>query len=197
MSIRAVILVEGESDRGALEALAARLGRDLAAEGVEVVPMGGATNLGRYVERFGPAGADLELAGLCDAREEPGWARTLERAGLGSGLTRTGLERLGFFVCVRDLEDELIRALGVPSVEAILAKQEDLDAFRTFQRQPPWRDRPPTEQLRRFLGTFSGRKIRSAPGLVDALDDERIPPPLLGVLSHALAGEAAPPRDLR
>jgi hypothetical protein len=190
MGIRSVILVEGDSDRGALEALAAKLGHDLASEGVEVRSMGGATNVGRFVERYGPAGADLTLSGLCDAREEPAWARMLERAGLGSALQRPDLERLGFFACVEDLEDELIRALGVHSVEAILAAGGELGTFRTFQRQPQWRGRSPQEQLRRFLGTFSGRKIRSAPAMVEALEVHRVPRPLLGVLFHALSDDA-------
>jgi hypothetical protein len=190
METRAVILVEGDSDRAALEAVAAKLGTDLVAEGVAIRPMGGATNLGRFVERYGPAGADLALAGLCDEREEPLWARALEGAGLGSELGRPELERLGFYTCVEDLEDELIRALGAPAVEGVLAQQAELGIFRTFQRQPQWRGRPPHEQLRRFLGTFSGRKIRSAPAMVHALQLERIPRPLLGVVQHALAGDA-------
>ena len=40
-------LVEGISDQRALEALAARRGRDLEAEGVSVVPIGGAHAIGR------------------------------------------------------------------------------------------------------------------------------------------------------
>jgi hypothetical protein len=54
---RAVVLVEGLSDRLALEALARRRGRDLAADGVAVIAMHGATNLGRYLERYGPGRA--------------------------------------------------------------------------------------------------------------------------------------------
>jgi hypothetical protein len=190
MEIRRVILVEGGSDRGALEALAAKLGRDLADEGVEVRSMDGATNLGRFLKRLGPAGSDLRLAGLCDVREEPFWARALERAGFGDDLGRQDLERLGFYTCVEDLEDELIRALGVGAVEAVLERQGELGSFRTFQRQPQWRDRPPDEQLRRFLGTFRGRKIRSAPAMVRSLEVDRVPRPLLGVLFHAPADHA-------
>src|SRR5262245_19934546 len=139
MHTRSVILVEGDSDRGALETLAARAGNDLVAEGVEVVPMGGATNVGRFVERFGPSGAGLRLSGLYDVREEPAWVRALERAGLGTGLERADLERLGFFACIEDLEDELIRALGAPAVEGVIEGQGELGVFRTFQRQPQWR----------------------------------------------------------
>lgn len=193
MDIRTVILVEGESDRGAVEALARMLGRDLDDEGVTVLSMGGATNLGRFLDRYGPNGADLRLAGLCDAREARAFARALERAGLGTDLAPEDLERLGFFVCVEDLEDELIRALGAPAIEAILASQRELTRFRTFQRQPEWRDRTPEDQLRRFFGTFSGRKIRSAPLLVDALEPDRIPRPLRGVLARTLSPEVRLP----
>jgi hypothetical protein len=189
MALRSVILVEGDSDRAALESLAGRTGHDLVAEGVAVLPMGGATNIGRFLDRYGPRGADVGLAGLCDAREERDFARALERAGFGSDLAREDLERLGFFVCVEDLEDELIRALGAPAVEAILDAHGELNPFRTFQRQPVWRDRPVEEQLRRFFGTNSGRKIRSAPVLVEALDLDRVPRPLGGVLAHASSGE--------
>src|SRR5262245_53720436 len=62
---RAVVLVEGESDRCAVEALAGRRGRDLAAERVAVVPIGGAQAIGRVLRRYGPAGLDLRLAGIC------------------------------------------------------------------------------------------------------------------------------------
>src|SRR5262249_5961962 len=101
---RAVVLVEGVSDQLALEALAVRQGRNLASEGVFIVPMGGATNLGHFLDLFGPRGSDLRLAGLCDAAEEGAFRRALERAGLGSNLSRTGMERLGFYVCFADLE---------------------------------------------------------------------------------------------
>ncbi len=167
---RAVVLVEGISDQRALQALAERRGRDLEAEGVSVVPIGGAGNILRSLDRFGPQGFDVELAGLCDAAEEGEFRRGLERAGLGSDLARADMERLGFYVCVADLEDELIRSLGVAAVEQVLEAQGDLEPFRTFQKQPAWRGRTVEEQLRRFLGTHSGRKIRSAPLLVESLD---------------------------
>ncbi len=58
-SLRAVVLVEGNSDRVALRTLAERQGRDLDAEGVEVVAMGGITNTRAFATRYGPAGIDL------------------------------------------------------------------------------------------------------------------------------------------
>jgi hypothetical protein len=96
VDMRTVVLVEGISDQCAVEALAARGGRDLHAEGIFVVPMGGATNIGRFLDRFGPSGLNVGLAGLCDAGEEGGFRRGLERAGLGSNLSRAGMESLGF-----------------------------------------------------------------------------------------------------
>lgn len=181
---RAIVLVEGVSDELALEALARRRGRDLEAEGVSIVPMGGATNIRTFLNQYGPNGLDVRLAGLCDAAEENDFRRALERAGLGSNLTRDAMERVGFYVCVADLEDELIRALGVAAVEHVIEGQRELEAFRTFQREPQWRARSGEEQLRRFFGTHRGRKIQSAALLVDALDLGRVPWPLDGVLAH-------------
>lgn len=178
------MLVEGVSDQLALEALAQRRGRNLVAEGIVIVPMGGATNIGSFLDRFGPRGLDVRLAGLCDAAEERDFRSGLERAGLGSNLSRLEMEALGFYVCVADLEDELIRALGTAAVERVIDGQGELESFRIFQRQPAWRGRPTEEQLRRFLGTHSGRKIQTAGLLVAALDLSRVPRPLDGVLAH-------------
>jgi len=182
--MRAVVLVEGVSDQAALEALASRRGRSLAVEGVSVVAMGGAHRIGTFLERFGPQGLDIRLAGLCDAGEEGDFRRALERAGLGTNLTRADMERLGFYVCVADLEDELIRSVGAAAVVGVIDAQGELGAFRTFQKQPAWRGRTIEEQLRRFLGTHSGRKARSAALLVDALDLAAVPRPLDCVLGH-------------
>jgi hypothetical protein len=181
---RAVVLVEGISDRAALEALAERRGRALGAEGISIVQMGGATNIGRFLELFGPAGLDIRLAGLCDAAEEGYFRRALERAGFGASLSRAEMEALGFYVCVADLEDELIRALGAASAQQLIEAQGELGSFRTFQRQPAQQGRPAEAHLRRFMGTRSGRKSQYARLLVDALDLTRIPRPLDRALAH-------------
>jgi hypothetical protein len=181
---RTVVLVEGISDQVALQAMAARRGRDLAAEGVGIVPMGGARSIGRYLELFGPGGLDRTLAGLCDAGEEGDVRRGLERAGLGSNLGRAEMASLGFFVCVVDLEDELIRRLGATAVERVVEGQGELGPFRTFQRQPAQRERGIHQQLHRFMGTGGGRKIRYARLLVDALDLANVPEPLDRLLAH-------------
>jgi hypothetical protein len=183
-SARSVVLVEGISDRIALETLAERRGRNLDAEGISIVPIGGAQAIGNFLQLLGPAGSDVRLAGLCDAGEERDFARALARSGFGTDLTRADMERLGFYVCVADLEDELIRSLGAASVEQVIDAQGELGAFRTLQKQPAQRGRADEQLLRRFMGTRGGRKIQYARLLVDALDLNQVPRPLDGVLAH-------------
>jgi hypothetical protein len=182
-----VVLVEGMSDQAAVQTLAARCGRDLPGENIFVVPMGGATNIAHFLGLFGPRGFGVRLAGLCDEAEEHDFRRGLERAGLGAGLERTGLDvglaGLGFFVCVADLEDEFIRALGVSTVERLVAEQGELTPFQTFSKQPAHRGEPRELQLHRFMGTRSGRKIRYGHLLAAALDLTQVPGPLAGLLA--------------
>ncbi|MEU9551375.1 TOPRIM nucleotidyl transferase/hydrolase domain-containing protein [Streptomyces werraensis] len=174
LSVRTVVLLEGLSDAAAVGALAARHGRDMATEGVCVLPMGGAMNVGRFSALLGPRGLGLRLTGLCDERERGYYARGWERAGAGKD---------GVFVCAADLEDELIRALGVDRVTELVREQGDFRALSTFLRQPAQRSRAPEQQLRRFLGTKKGRKIHYGRVLVEALGQERTPAPLDGLLS--------------
>ncbi|HEY7605121.1 MAG TPA: TOPRIM nucleotidyl transferase/hydrolase domain-containing protein [Gaiellaceae bacterium] len=175
MELRAVVLVEGTSDRNAVETLARRRGRDLPAEGVAVVPMGGYGNLPRVLDRY----RGVRLAGLYDAGEERHFLRALACA------DRAELERTGFYACRRDLEDELTRAVGPDGVQGVLAEQGELRAFRTYQKQPAHRAEPLEEQLYGFMWN---RKQRYAVLLVEALDLERVPPPLDRVLAHAHPG---------
>jgi hypothetical protein len=180
---RVVVLVEGVSDQIAVETLARRTGRDLAAEHVVVLPIGGAHGSARYLRRFGPEGAGARLAGLCDAGEAHVVRRGLAAAGLGAPGSTAELERLGFFVCVEDLEDELIRAAGPTTVTAVFAAHGDLGAFRTIQQQPAWRGRAEAAQLRRFLGAGSQRKLRYARLLTEAIAPDRLPRPLTALLA--------------
>jgi len=184
MDVNAIIVVEGESDQAAIEALAERRGVDLGAVRVRVECLGGAHRIGTFLEELGEGRP--RLAGLCDAGEEPVFRRALERAGFGSDLTRPDMERLGFYVCDADLEEELIRALGAPRVEEIVRANEDLHRLQKLQQMPAWRGRAPEEQLRRFMGSGGRRKIRYARLLVEALDPDRVPRPLDRVLAHAL-----------
>ena len=183
--VSVVVVVEGESDQIAIEAMAARRGIDLVAAGVRIVVLGGAHRIGRFLDQLGPLTDGLRLVGLCDANEEPVFRKALERAGFGSDLTRAEMEQLGFYVCVADLEDELIRAVGATAVEEILRANGDLHRFRTLQQMPAWRGRATEEQLRRLMGSGGRRKIRYARFLIDALDLESVPRPLDQVLTHA------------
>ena len=93
---RTIVLVEGVSDQRALEALAERRGRNLDAEGISIVPIGGAQAIGSFLERFGPQGLDVRLAGLCDVgRGEPFPARSRTgRPRLEPHSRRDGIARL-------------------------------------------------------------------------------------------------------
>jgi hypothetical protein len=162
----AVILVEGITDRIALEAVAAKLGLELAADGIEIVPIGGAQAIRRAAaQRDGE-----RVVGLCDAGEERYFRRVLGDAA---------------YVCTADLEDELIRALEPAGVEEVIAAQGELETFRNFQQQLAWRGRPAAAQLRRWLQASDGRNKRYPSLLIGALEPERIPPPLAGVLAAA------------
>lgn len=171
-----IVVVEGESDKTALETLARCLGRDLAAERVRVEAIGGAHALREYLRRLGDRSA-LRLAGMVDLGEAPAVARAL-------GIDVAALEEAGFFVCTTNLEDELIRAIGPHAVETVIREQGELSAFRSFQKQPFHRGRPLSAQLHRFMGTHSGRKAAYARALVEAGAPDRVPHPLSGLLEH-------------
>ncbi|WP_431219412.1 TOPRIM nucleotidyl transferase/hydrolase domain-containing protein [Leifsonia xyli] len=165
----AAILVEGASDRAAVLTAAGLLGVDLAAAGVDVVPMGGAMSVRRFVGELGPGGAGRRLRGLCDAGE----VRFFQRAGLAPHAV---------FVCRPDLEAELLRALGHARTEEVLEREGDLRLFRMFQQQPAQRIRTLDQQLHRFLGTTSGRKERYGAVLTAALGADELPVPLREVV---------------
>jgi len=162
-----VVCVEGASDRAALLRLAERRGRDLDAEGVDVVAIGGAHALRRFVTSLDTR--KLRLAGLCDAGESAEFTRVLDEV----------------YVCDPDLEYELIRALGSARIVELIEAQGELHSFRTLQKQLEQRTRPLGQQLRLFL---HNRKIRYAPLLVDALDLAKVPRPL----DELLAAVGAP-----
>lgn len=157
------VLVEGVTDRIALQAVARRLGLGL--EGVEIVPIGGA----QAIRRAATEHEGKRVVGLCDAGEQRYFRRVLGDA---------------TYVCDRDLEDELIRALGAGRVQEVVAAQGELETFRNFQNQVHWRGRPVEAQLRRWLQN-GGRYLRYPPHLVEALEPHEIPPPLAGVLAAA------------
>lgn len=165
------VLVEGPSDARAVEVLARRRGRDLGA--VRVESMGGVTNLGRWLGHS-PAGERVIL--LHDAGETAYVERAVTRS-------KVPVER---FVCDADLEDELIRALGLAPALTVVEAAGDLELWQRLTRQPAHRERPPATVLRRFLGTTSGRKLRYAELLVEAaVELDCVPEPLDAVLTAA------------
>jgi hypothetical protein len=182
---RTVVLVEGHSDAVALHTLAERRGRDLAAERIEVLAMGGITNTRAFASRYGPRGLGVPLAGLYDAAEEAKLRHGLAAAGLDAALEPGALSGLGFFKCSADLEDELIRALGADAVEAVIDAAGEAHSLRLLAGMPAQRHWTRAAVLRRFLGVRSGRKARYAALLVDALEPGRVPEPLAALLDRA------------
>ena len=131
--------------------------------------MGGITNTRAFATRYGPNGLGLPLAGLYDVGEESVLRRGLAAAGLPGAVEPGGPERLGFYACSSDLEDELIRALGVDGVEAVIAAAGEAQSLRLLTGMPAQRGWTRVEVLRRFLGSQSGRKARYAALFVRAL----------------------------
>lgn len=184
MRLRTVVLVEGHSDRTALQTLAQRRGRDLAAEGVDVVAMGGITNTRSFALHYGPRGLSVPLAGLYDAPEQAKLLRGLAAAGVSAAAEPDGLAALGFYECSLDLEDELIRALGVEAVEQVIEAAGEARSLRLLTGMPAQRGWKREALLRRFIGVRSGRKARYAALLVDALKPSQVPAPLAAVLDR-------------
>jgi len=182
--VRGVVLVEGVSDRIAVEALARRLGHDLAAAGVAVVPTGGAQGTARMLRALDARHPAVAPAGLYDVAEAAVIRRALGDLGF-AGAHQTP-DEAGFFACVDDLEDELLRAVGLDAVEQVLDAQGDLPAFRRLQQQPEWRERDIRSQVRRWLSSGSRRKLRYARILIEATADDRMPRPLVDALARAI-----------
>lgn len=154
-----VILVEGESDRVALETLGSRAGIRMP----EVRAVGGSKGARRAAERL----AGERLIGLVDSGERADFERVLDTV----------------FVCDPDLEAEFVRALRVDGVEAVIDAEGELASFRRLQGQPFQRGRTPEEQFARFFGGRSGNKVRYARLLAAAVPLDRAPPPLAALLA--------------
>ncbi|GAA4373979.1 TOPRIM nucleotidyl transferase/hydrolase domain-containing protein [Agromyces bauzanensis] len=185
-----LVLVEGESDRLAVEVVAVRVGVDLIAASATILPMNGVTNLHHHLAALARRPVRPRVVGLFDLGEAAYVRRAVMRAGLWP--EHADLAAVGFFACDPDLEGELIRALGVERVEELLAEHGELARFRSFQQQPAQRAKEVDVQLRRFMGTHSGRKARFAPILVAALEDSRIPAALSSLLASAVDRSSLP-----
>ena len=185
-AIPTLVLVEGDSDAAAIRALAGLIGFDLEANHIQVRPAAGVTNYSRVLTEFVRAHPGAEFCGMYDAADERHVRRALARA-LNPAAAQEPLETFGFFACVADLEDELIRALGPEAVERAIDAEGELTSFRRFQAMPQHRGEPAHDQLRRFLGTRATRKIRSARRLVEAMDPGRLPHPLVQLAARLRA----------
>jgi len=166
-----VIIVEGESDRVALEVLSTRMGVALPT----ILTVGGASGARRAVSEL----PDESTIGLVDSNERAQFDRVIERV----------------FVCDPDLEGELVRALGTDAVEAVIAAQGELESFRRLQNQPAQRGRPVEAQLARFFGGRSGNKLRYARLLAMAIPLDRMPAPLAALIQAADHDRPAGDRD--
>jgi hypothetical protein len=180
------VLVEGPSDVAALRVLRAARGIAPDDEPCVLVDMGGATNIRRELGRALARRPRPRVLGLCDEREAHYFVRALEahRGDLGTDVVPTleNLSDLGFFVCRRDLEDELMRALGTHGTRAVIDDLGLGPAFEAFTRQLAWQGRPLLDQLRRFGTTTSGRKELLAGALAAAVELDATPPPLAALL---------------
>jgi len=184
-TIDTLVLVEGDSDAGAVHALADRIGCDLGLHHIQIRSADGVTNFSRVLTELVRTHPGAEFCGMYDVADERHVRRALANAAIPIA-AHESLESFGFFACVADLEDELIRALGAEAVERVLAAQDELVSFRRFQAMPQHRHTPVHHQLRRFLGTRATRKIRSARRLVEVLDLARLPRPLAQLAARLL-----------
>ncbi|MBD8871177.1 hypothetical protein [Nocardioides donggukensis] len=181
-----VVLLEGRSDVAAVRNLLAD--GDLAAQRhrVELVDMGGVTNVRSRLDELADRRPAARVLGLCDAADTRFVVRALTAHGLPVEAA-ADLPAVGFHVCEADLEEELIRALGVDRVLAVLDRHDLRERFETFRQQPAWQGRPVSAQLRRFAGVASGRKELLAGALAAALTPDRVPGPLRRLLDDLRA----------
>ena len=191
-TIRTLVLVEGDSDAGAVRALADRVGCDLDLHHIQIWSAGGVTNFSKVLAEFVGTHPSAEFCGMYDIADERHVRRALANADIPIA-AHESLESIGFFACVTDLEDELIRALGAEAVERVLDAQAELMSFRRFQAMPQHRRAPVHHQLRRFLGTRATRKIRSAQRLVETLDLAQLPRPLEQLAARLLEAASQVP----
>lgn len=179
---RKAILVEGLSDKYAIQALAVRKGKSLDAAGVSIVDMSGAGGIRPFLGLLGPNGLGVEVMGLCDKSDEVKWSKALGENGFAKGLDRAGMAKLKFFVCDEDLEAVLITAITAAEVLKVVQSQGDKTAFEVFAKQPAHAGHTLEKQLHDFI--HGGRNIVYASLLVDALDLAKVPASLEGIVNE-------------
>jgi len=155
------------------------LNRNFDAEGVTILNLQGGGGFAAHYELFGPPGLKMDVLGLCDEDKEQTWIDALQNAGVPVA-DRAFLNAKGFYVCMKDLEDELISSLGIPAVQAIISAQGAGPAFAAFAQQPKKKTLSATDQLRGFI---HGDNIRWVIHLIDALDLAKLPGALNALMS--------------
>jgi hypothetical protein len=186
--VHTIVLVEGLTDELALMLAARRSGRNLQAEGVSVVPINGAHAISRFLRQLAAEEPGARLAGLYDEGEEEVIRAALEGAGYGPNLDRGRLERAGFYACIADLEDELIRAAGETTLSRLIELEGDAQPWRTFRNQRAWHGRPADQQFRRFIRSVSERNSRYIRAIIETMDRTRLPRPLRLLLDYVEPG---------
>jgi hypothetical protein len=181
------VLLEGASDVAAVQAASERAGLELGDAGVRLIDMGGATNVRRHLLDAARAPTSPRVLGMCDIKEGGFFVRALRELECDVSSVDE-LPRWGFQLCDRDLEDELMRALGPDGVRRVLDSLRLSGRFATFTRQPAWAARDFHEQARRFAGVASGRKEVMAAALAATLDPEALPSPLRQLLDDLERG---------
>jgi hypothetical protein len=182
--VRTIIVVEGVTDQLALTLAARRAGRNFEADGVNVVPIHGAHAMSRFLRQVAVDEPEARLAGLYDMGEERVIRTALERGGFGATLDHRQLERLGFFACDADLEEELIRATGEANLSRLIEREGDAQPWHRFRSQSAWRGRPVDQQFHRFIRSVSERNSRYIRAMVETIDPSRLPRPLRLLLDH-------------
>lgn len=178
-----IMFVEGPSDRLAILSLAKKNNLSLDSLGVSVIALNGAGILAWFLKLFGPAGFQLPVCGICDLDHASQWSKVLENSGLGKNLSRSDMEKIGFFVCDRDMEDELVRALGDAVVLQAIDENGDIKDWNLFCQQSNNKVLAQPAQIRAFLA--AKRKVLYAPILVSKLSTT-VPRPLKEVLDFAI-----------
>ena len=137
-TVPTLVLVEGDSDAAAVRALADLVRFDLGLHHVQICSAAGVTNFSRVLADFVRTHPGADFCGMYDVADERHVRRALANAAVPVAADES-LESFGFFACVADLEDELIRALGAEAVERVLDAQAELSSFRRFQAMPQHR----------------------------------------------------------
>jgi energy-coupling factor transporter ATP-binding protein EcfA2 len=177
---RQVVFVEGITDYQAVRAIAVTLGRNLDAEGIAVVALDGAASLTTFLQIMGPAGLDLKIGGICDADYEADWCTYLSDAGIPVS-SRADLKARGFYVSDRDLEDELITALGTADTQAVFDGAGATATLGRYVGQPANQGMSLHDQLRGFAKT---KKATWTPRLAEAVTATNVPASIKDLLDN-------------